>query len=161
MEVHIAPATGSEPIERIHVISIIIRTFKGRRNVEAHLFRATADIDALTGYPWEHLIGKPSQADNLQSCEEAKRMIAEAFTPHERDMLLEYLQNRYGSYLKGISAGPLSLPIPWEVTALSSIPEGKTLGFIRFADAVGYPLPFAVKGFYDLAQHKPMLGNTP
>lgn len=160
MEVHIVPAEGNEPIERIHVVSITIRTFKGRREVEAHLFKNSPDPAEVSDYPWDKLIGAPLDAENPGTAEGVKRMVAEAFTPQERDMVVAYLKERYGSRLTSISACPLSLPIPQGVTALSDIPEGKTLGFIHFENVQAYGLPFGVKAFYDLAQHPPLVAEN-
>lgn len=160
MEVSIVPAEGNEPIERIHVVSITIRTFKGRRDVEAHLFKTGASIENVADYPWQNLIGPPLDPENPGSPEGVKRMLAEAFTPDERDRVVEYLRDRYATRLTCISACPLSLPIPQGVRALSDIPEGKTLGFIHFSRVRNYTLPFGIQGFYDLAQHEPLVGEN-
>ncbi|MFV0420781.1 hypothetical protein [Oleidesulfovibrio sp.] len=160
MEVQIVPAEGNEPIDRIHVVSITIRTFKGRRDVEAHLFKSCPEPSETADYPWDKLIGAPLDPENPGAAEGVKRMVAEAFTPQERDIVVEYLQERYGSRLTCITACPLSLPVPQGVTALSDIPEGKTLGFIHFENVQNYSLPFGIKGFYDLAQHPPLAADN-
>jgi hypothetical protein len=56
-----------------------------------------------------------------------------------------------------VTVCPLALPIPLGVVPLSAIPEGKTMGFIRFDAVRDYPLPFAVRAFYDLDAHEPLV----
>ena len=169
MELTVIPVEGTPPVERIHVISITIRTFKGRRNVQAHLFRlpdgdATSQgLDSLRAVPG--LVGAPLDpsapgADDLTGPEaetDALRTVLEAFTETERDAVVDYLSQRYADRLTCIIACPLQLPVPRGVVPFSALPEGKTMGVIRFDEVPRYPLPFAIRGFYDLAQHEPLV----
>lgn len=166
MELNIIPVEGTPPVARTHVISVTIRTFKGRRNVQAHLFRladeteAAEELAALRGVPG--LVGAPLEpgADDLTGPEaetDALRTVLEAFTEAERDAVVDYLSRRYADRLTCIIACPLQLPVPRGVVPFSALPEGKTMGVIRFDDVPRYPLPFAMRGFYDLAQHEPLV----
>ena len=89
--------------------------------------------------------------------EKSKCILLESFTEEERDQIVEYLKDRYGDRLESINSGPMDLPIPLGLPSLSSIPGGKTIGFIHFETIPKYTLPFPVHGFYDLAQHKPLV----
>ncbi|NHZ47906.1 hypothetical protein [Nitratidesulfovibrio liaohensis] len=169
MELTVIPVEGTPPVERIHVISVTIRTFKGRRNVQAHLFRlvdeaaTTAELVNLRAVPG--LVGGPLEpdapgADDLTGPEaetDALRTVLEAFTEAERDAVVDYLSQRYADRLTCIIACPLQLPVPRGVVPFSALPEGKTMGVIRFDEVPRYPLPFAIRGFYDLAQHEPLV----
>lgn len=160
MKLCIVPATN-EPIDRIHGISITIRSFKGRRNVEAHLFRRGFPLRNAENFPWEQLISDEIPAELAEMAHEidpnaSKKMICEAFTAEERDTVIAYLQERHGDSIVAINASPLPLPIPQGVAVLSEIPESRTMGFIRFNNVCNYPLPFVVHAFYDLSQHNPL-----
>ncbi len=158
MELNVIPVEGTPPVARIHVISVTIRTFKGRRNVQAHLFRLAAEAEAADGLAALRavlgLVGAPLEpggpntpgADDLTGPEaetDALRTVLEAFTEAERDAVVAYLS--------------LQLPVPRGVVPFSALPEGKTMGVIRFDEVPRYPLPFAIRGFYDLAQHEPLV----
>ncbi len=172
MELNVIPVEGTPPVARIHVISVTIRTFKGRRNVQAHLFRLAAEAEAAEGLAALRavpgLVGAPLEpggpntpgADDLTGPEaetDALRTVLEAFTEAERDAVVAYLSQRYADRLTCIIACPLQLPVPRGVVPFSALPEGKTMGVIRFDEVPRYPLPFAIRGFYDLAQHEPLV----
>lgn len=156
MQTYIIPAEEGTAIDRVYSISITIRTFKGRRNVEAHVFRHNPEMAEAADYDWNSLVGPPMDPANPGEIEDVKRTLLETFTTEERDAVVAYLAERYGSRLECITACPVELPIPLGVMPLSSITPGKALGFIRFDNVLNYPLPFAVRGFYDLAQHDPL-----
>ncbi len=156
MQTNIFPADDA-PIDRIYSISITIRTFKGRRNVEAHVFRYLPDMQEAEAYDWADLVGDPMDPEHPGSVEDVQKTLLETFTESERDAVIAYLAERYGSRLECITACPVEVPIPLGVMPLSGISEGKTLGFIRFETVTGYSLPFAIRGFYDLAQHDPLV----
>ncbi len=157
MQINVKSPAIPPPADRAYVLSIAIRSFKGRKNVEVHLFRPDYSEEELDAYDWDRLIGDPVQTgmefDPMGSC----KVVLEAFTEKERDMLVEYLKTRYESRLTHITAMPMDFPVPLGLTPLSSIPEGKSIGFIRFDKIPNYTLPFAVHGLYDLAQHEPIV----
>ncbi|PIE69116.1 MAG: hypothetical protein CSA21_03670 [Deltaproteobacteria bacterium] len=147
------------PIDRGYVLSMTIRTFKGRRDVEVHLYRAVWDEGELHAYDWETLLGGTIEGKERASSDPdgSKKVLLEAFTRQERDQIIEYLSSRYASRLTSITASPLELPIPLGLVPLSSFPEGKTIGTIRLDKIPRYPLPFSLRGLYDLSRHKPLV----
>lgn len=162
MEHVIIAASHYETLERIYIITAILKTFKGRRNVEVHLFRDNPDVAELESLRTMDLVGKansetPAGCDSPEAAEDALRTVLEAFTAEEGNLLLEYLDTRYADQFAKVVVCPLEIPIPLGVVPLSSIPEGKTMGFINLSAVRDYPLPFAVQGFYDLDAHEPLM----
>lgn len=157
VQTQIFPADDTVTIDRVYSISITIRSFKGRRNVEAHIFRSEPMVDDTVAYDWDSLIGEPMDPEHPGDIEDVKKTLLETFTAEERDTVIAYIAERYGSHLECITACPVELPIPLGVTPLSSITAGKTLGFIKFDTALNYPLSFPVRGFFDIAQHDPLV----
>jgi hypothetical protein len=162
MEHVIIPAPPDAPLDRIYIITLTMHTFKGRRHVEAHLFRAEPDPAELISLRNKGLVGKPcaDQGDNQQphgTEDDALQTVLEAFTAEEGNLLLDYLKERYAEQISRVTVCPLELPVPLGVVPLSAIPEGKTMGFIRFDAVRDYPLPFAVRAFYDLDAHEPLV----
>ena len=84
-------------------------------------------------------------------------VIMESFTEKERDAVVEYLRTRYQDKVSEIHACSLNFPVPLGLTALSELTEGKDIGFIHFDKIHNYSLPFPVRGFFDLSQHRPIL----
>lgn len=161
----IISAKGTEPISRVYSISIIIRSFKGRRNVQAHLFRTSIGNDELNSPYLTGCIDTASSHQAVAHClpgsiEDTKRMILETFTREERDDVIRYVEKQYGNRLEAVTAAPISFPVPKGTMPLCSFPEGKSMGFIRFEDMPDYPLPFTFHGFYDLEQHDPILTDS-
>lgn len=160
MQKEIVSALGNEPTDRIYTISVIIRSFKGRKNVQAHLFRSDIPEDELQAINLNNCIDTDCEKYRLEpyltgTLEDTKQMVLECFTKEERDAIIDYLEERYHTRLEGIFAAPLSFPVPQGTMPLASIPEGKSMGFIRFDKVPGYPLKFIFRGFYDLDQHEP------
>lgn len=164
MEKYFAAAPSDAPLERIYIVTIILNAFKGRRHVEAHLFRHGADTAELAALLDMDVVGPPDPsipAQVLQGAtrEAALRCILEAFTQEECKALTEYLETRYAEHIEKIAVCPLDMPVPLGVAPLSNIPEGKTTGFICFDKAPDYPLPFVVRAFYDLDSHEPLVAE--
>ncbi len=165
MEHVIIPAPPDAPIERIYIITLTMHTFKGRRNVEAHLFRADPDLSELENLRGRGLIGAPcadaSDGPLPESAEtDALQCVLEAFTAEEGNQVLAYLKERYADLILRVTVCPLELPVPLGVLPLSAVPEGKTMGFIRFDAVRDYPLPFRLRGFYDLDAAEPLVGEA-
>jgi hypothetical protein len=162
MEHVIIPAPPDAPLDRAYIITLTMHTFKGRRNVEAHLFRAGADPAELESLRNKGLVGKPcAEAGGSQEAphgteDDALQTVLEAFTAEEGNLLLDYLKDRYADQILRVTVCPLELPVPLGIVPLSAIPEGKSMGFIRFDAVRDYPLPFAVRAFYDLDAHEPL-----
>jgi hypothetical protein len=87
-------------------------------------------------------------------------VVLESFTREEMDQIVAYLATRYADRLTRISVNSLEFPVPGGLLPLSSMPEGKDIGRIRFEIVPHYPLPFSVHGLYDLSQHKPMAPDS-
>ncbi|PTN38270.1 hypothetical protein [Desulfonatronum sp. SC1] len=157
MELNILCPEKEPAVPRAHVITMAIKSFKGRRNVEVHLYRVGWKPEEMDAYDWDHLLGEPMQADTPIPHENSKKVLLEAFTPEERDQVVAYLQQRYGEKLASISACALDFPIPKGLAALSDVPEGKSVGRIRLETVPQFTLPFPVHGLYDLSQHEPLM----
>lgn len=157
MERNIMTAQTPQLADRVYAISITIKSFKGRRDVEVHLFRPDYDLAEADNYNWDKLLGDPLHPELPVDIEKSKCILLESFTEEERDQIVDYLDRRYIDRLSALNSGPLDLPIPLGLPPLSSIPGGKTIGFIHFEQVPNFDLPFKVHGFYDLAQHKPLV----
>ncbi|MBG0777530.1 MAG: hypothetical protein H0S85_13985 [Desulfovibrionaceae bacterium] len=156
MNIQIIPADTPLPTPRAWAISMVIKSFKGRKDVEVHLFRPDFDERERDAMDWSEIIEDSHHPDIRVEIPVTAQVVMEAFTAAERDQVVEYLKERYATKLERITVCPMTFPLPLGLTPLSSIPEGKTMGFIRFDQIPHYTLPFAVRGFYDLAQHEPI-----
>lgn len=158
MEHMIIAAPPFVQLERVYLIQATIRTFKGRRNVLVHLFRHDTDEQELEVLRDMNLVGKKDkETPEGATPENALRSVLEAFTAEEGNALLAYLDKRYAEHVTKVVVCPLDLPVPLGIVPFSSIPEGKSMGFIRFDAVHDYDLPFGVHGFYDLEAHEPLM----
>lgn len=161
MEHIIIAAPYNEILERIYIITATIKTFKGRRDVQIHLFKTNPDISELDDLRKMKLIDTANNTNavpNIQEAtEDALRSVLEAFTAQEGNLLLEFLDDKYKGQISKVLVCPLEIPIPLGVVPLSAIPAGKTMGFIHFDAIKDYSLPFPVWGFYDLDAHDPLV----
>lgn len=156
MQITKVPIDSPLPCERAFVLSMVIRSFKGRRDVEVHLFRSGwAETDALICRG--EGIFEPAASADKESHERACAFLMEAFTAEERDALIDYLSARYADKVSEITAAPLPFPIPTDISPLSTVPLGQDIGLIHLWKIPNYPLPFKVDGLFDLAVHKPMV----
>ena len=145
------------PCPRGRTIQITIKSFKGRKNVDVHLFRPHWEADEGNNWAWEELVS-PGDPDAM---EQTRTVILETFSSQEMETLVEYLTERYGERLAALATSALPFPLPPGIRPLGSIPEGKDIGRIRFEMVPGYSLGFPVHGLYSLAQHEPMeIPNT-
>lgn len=144
------------PLDRAFVINAVIRTFKGRRDVEVYLYRPLWDPTEENIYNWD-LILTHSPGQTQQELQKSRQVVMESFTVEERDTIVEYLEDRYSRKLKLISSAPLSFPVPGGLTPLAMMPENENYGRIRFDRIPNYSLSFPVHGFYDLSAHAPIL----
>ena len=157
MEINILSPAAPLPVQRSWVMSMTIRSFKGRRDVDVHLFRPSWSEDEEASLDAASLIGDPLTPDSTGDPSGSRRIILEAFTAQERDQLVAYLKEHYASRLTGLTCAPLDFPVPLGLTPLSAMDEGKSIGLIRFERIPHFQLPFAVRGLYDLSQHRPMV----
>jgi len=160
MEHIIIAAPYHEILERIYIITATINTFKGRRDVEVHFFKTNPDTSELKFFRNMKLIDTKNLngVSNVEEAtEDALNSVLEAFTAEEGNLLLEFLDDKYKDQISKVMVCPLVIPIPLGVIPLSTIPQGKTMGFIHFDENKGYSLPFPVWGFYDLDAHNPLV----
>ncbi|MFW6323920.1 MAG: hypothetical protein ACOC0U_02550 [Desulfovibrionales bacterium] len=154
MKVNDITPASSLPTIRNTVVSITIKSFKGRRDVDVHLFRAKWDPEEMATIDWPHVLEETAQNEQT---ERSKQFLMEAFTRQEKETLVRYLMERYSDRLSEITASPLTFPIPTGIAPLSRIPLGSDIGVIRFERIPNYTLPFIVHGLYDLSQHRPLV----
>lgn len=158
MEHVIIAAPPFVQLDRVYLIQATIKSFKGRRDVVVHLFRHDTDENELETLRGMDLIGKPDRETPEGATEEsALRSVLEAFTAEEGNALLAYLEKRYVNHVSKVLVCPMDIPVPLGMVPFSSIPEGKTMGFVRFDRVDDYSLPFGVHGFYDLEAHEPLM----
>lgn len=156
MEILIIPAGNELPIDRALALSMTIKSFKGRRDVEVHLFRHSWDPEEEEAIDWDTLLA----AQGMSEAEEAagsRRVVLEALTQEERDHVVDYLKEHYANRLESITSTPIPFPVPIGLMALSDMSEGKTIGFIHFERIPHFDLGIPLRGFYDLGQHPPIV----
>ncbi len=159
MDIDIIPADYELPVDRAYAINMVIKSFKGRKDVDVHLFRCKWDPEENEAYDWDALLGDPVDPYIEISIESSRRVLLEAFTVEERDAIVEYLKERYDDKLESITSCPLNFPIPLGLAGLSELSPGKSIGFIHFDTMPNYPLDFSFCGFFDLSGHKPIIEN--
>lgn len=71
MDIQIIQGGKDLPIDRAHALSMTIKSFKGRRDVEVHLFRHTWDPEEEEAIDWDKL--RPPRA-----CPRPRRLRAAA-----------------------------------------------------------------------------------
>lgn len=161
MKITIAPGDQSPLVERVHVLSMTIKTFKGRRNVDVHLFRSCWSEDEESCFDWNILLDLDQSVDRNESAGSAKgrKIILEAFTEAERDIIINYLKDQYSTRITRIHSASLNFPIPCALPPLSEAEEGKSIGLIAFEKIPSYSLDIPLKGLYDLNQHPPIVAE--
>ncbi len=157
MLIEIVPAQEKLPVDRAWSMTVVIKSFKGRKDVEVHLFRPEWDTLEEDVYDWDTVLGDPIHPDMDADMSSARRLVMESFTAEERDMLVAYFQQRYADKLEAVRSCPIDFPVPLGIAALSDLEEGKDIGFVHFDKIPHYSLPFPVRGFFDLSQHAPLV----
>lgn len=160
MEITVIEPPAQPPVDRAFALSMVIKSFKGRRDVEVHLFRPDWDPVEEAAYDWDALLGAPLEGGPASS-EQTRKVLLEAFTAEERDRIIDYLKDQYATRLASIAAVPLDLPVPVGLPPLCSLSEGKDIGFIRFEKIPSYSLDIPMRGFYDLSRHRPLVEEDP
>lgn len=156
MEINIIAPERPLPIDRAHAVSMTIKSFKGRRDVEVHLFRSAWDPEEEEAIDWDKLLAAQGMGEAPEAAG-SRRVILEALMPAERDAIIAYLKEHYANRLSAIFSAPIPFPVPIGLMALSDISEGKSIGFIHFERIPHFNLGFALRGFYDLSQHPPIV----
>ncbi|HWR03337.1 MAG TPA: hypothetical protein VN419_04890 [Humidesulfovibrio sp.] len=156
MEINIIAPERPLPIDRAYAVSMTIKSFKGRRDVEVHLFRSAWDPEEEEAIDWDKLLAAQGMGEAPEAAG-SRRVILEALMPAERDAIIAYLKEHYANRLSAIFSAPIPFPVPIGLMALSDISEGKSIGFIHFERIPHFNLGFALRGFYDLSQHPPIV----
>lgn len=157
MDINIQNPEYPLPVDRAYVVSIVIKSFKGRKDVDVHLFRPDWDESEMENYDWSKLLGRPLEPGMSMDPVGSRKTLLECFTKEERDRVVDYLKTRYHDRVSSITSRCIDFPIPLGLKPLSEIPEGKDIGKIRFEKIPNYTLPFSVHGLFDLSQHKPIV----
>lgn len=157
MDIRLQQPDNQLPVDRVHALSMIISAFRGRRDVEVHLFRAGWDNAEAEAYNWASLIGPPLDESAGDDPMGSRTVLLESFTEAERNKLVDYIRTVYADRVSSVTSCPLSFPIPAGLTPLSAIQAGKGVGIIDFARIPRYNLPIALKGLYDLSRHEPIV----
>ena len=155
VKLNIINSRNELPVKKGYTISLIIKKFKGHKNVEVHLFRPDWDEKEACSYDWSKLLGDPIDRNVPFDPVSSRKVLLESFTIEERDMIMDCMKKRYVSRLSAINSRPLDFPIPLGLIPLSEIPEDDDIGCIRFEEIPNYTLPFPVHGIYILSQHEP------
>lgn len=157
MRIDILDVKSSQlPIDRAYALSMTIKSFKGRRDVEVHIFRSTWDPEEEEAMDWDKLLAERGMGEAPEAAG-SRHVILEALTAEERDAMVGYLKEHYASRLTAIDSAPIPFPVPVGLLALSDLSEGKTIGFIHFERIPHFNLGIALRGFYDLSQHPPIV----
>lgn len=156
MEVNFLRAEERPLFPRAYVASLRLANFKGRKDVEAHVFRCGWPESELAEIEGLDLVGPPDPAmppDLVAAStkEQALKCVLEAFTEEEAALLAKYLEDKYADQIVSLYIAPLNLPAPLGVAPLAEIPEGPESGFIKLDKAPGYDLPFKARAYYDLS----------
>jgi len=159
VEIEIIAPTSPLPIDRAHAVSMTIKSFKGRRDVEVHLFRHTWDPEEEEAIDWDKLLAAQGMSEAPEAAG-SRKVVLEALTAEERDKIVAYLKEHYANRLSAITSGPIPFPIPIGLMALSDLSEGKSIGFIHFERIPHFNLGIALRGFYDLSQHPPIVETS-
>lgn len=144
-----------EKLPRCYIAVGNLKNFRGHRGVETHIFRTGASSAELEAIRHLGLVGAPDPAMPPQALagmseEAALACVLEAFTREEAMLLANYLRGRYEQQFASLVVCPMNFPVPLGVGPLDQIPESEKSGFINFALASGYNLPFGARGYYDL-----------
>ncbi len=126
----LAPAQ-EPPVPRAYVLSMVILSFKGRRDVDGAPVpaRRGPGRDRGTG-PGDRLLGAPLTPGRRDDPAGSRRLLLEAFTADERHQVVDYLKARYGDRVGAITGQTLDFhPCPGPAPPLRH-PEGRTVGFI-------------------------------
>ncbi|MFP4213061.1 MAG: hypothetical protein ACLFRL_03020 [Desulfohalobiaceae bacterium] len=154
MQVYDQTEQNPPEIDRGYVISIVISSFKGYKDVQVHLFRPSWDAEEEEIYDWERLLSSPVSPDQPADPVGSRQVIMETFTKQEKQQVLDYLYKHYQSKLESVTARVLDFPVPIGLNPLSWVQEQGKLGKIRFDQLPNFDLDFPVQGIYDLSKHE-------
>ncbi|XXJ19478.1 hypothetical protein ACR42D_08015 [Desulfovibrio caledoniensis] len=155
MDISINTPSCPLPCERAYSLSMVIRSFKGRRDVEVHLFRSRWKRTEEAESDYTGLIEQDASAPETV-LPQGRKVILESFTAGERDLIVNYLKEQYSTRLTAITSNPLAFPVPAGLAGFTEVQPGKDAGFIEFEKIPSYPLDFPLRGYFDLSRHLPL-----
>jgi hypothetical protein len=158
MDISINTPASPLPCQRAYSLSMVIRSFKGRRDVEVHLFRSRWNRSEESESDYTGLIEQDPSAPKTV-LPEGRKVILESFTADERDLIVNYLKEQYSTRLTAIRSNPLNFPVPAGLAGFTEVQPGKDAGFIEFKKIPSYPLEFPLKGYFDLSRHLPLVNE--
>lgn len=164
MEIAFTKAADETQFPRIYGMDAILKNFKGCPHLEITLFRHGADAEELEALYGKNLVGAPDPdvpAEVLSGATEegGLRFLLENFTHEEVEQFLPYVEKRYGHLIEKIIVAPVEIPVPLGTGPLGMLPASKNAGFICFDKAENYPLPFAVRAYFDFTLQAELSGN--
>jgi hypothetical protein len=164
MNINIITPETEPPCYRAWAISMVIKAFKGRRDVEIHLFRGEWDPEEEEAYDWDALVGSiddvsPETAEQIDPTSN-RRVVLEAFTDEERDEIIDFIRTQYHDRVSEVTAMPLIFPVPPGLTPLSDVTPDKSVGLLDFRKIPAFKADIPLLGLYDLSQHKPIIEET-
>lgn len=157
MDIACIPAVGELPVDRAWTVSMVVKTFKGRKDVVIRLFRPTWDPAEEDAYDWSSLCGAPHPSKTADCPARERHVLLESFTADERDAVVNYLRTHYQDKVSALTTSPLTFPIPAGQAVLSDVTEGRDIGLVHCERLADWNLPFPVHGAFDLSQHRPII----
>ncbi|MBQ7608703.1 MAG: hypothetical protein IJU76_12150 [Desulfovibrionaceae bacterium] len=153
MELRLTEADAGS-FDRVYGMDAVLKNFKGCPHLEITLFRYGYKKEELTALVGKNLVGAPDPdvpPAVLQGATEERGLlyILENFTREEVDQFIAYAGERYGDQIEELIVAPLDIPVPLGTGPLAAIPVTRDSGFICFDKALDYPLPFAVRAYFD------------
>ncbi len=160
MDLKVIAASPFMELERCYLIQAQLKSFKGRKDVIVYLFRTDVDEKELVQLRELDVVAPRNDETPFGATkEDALLSLLEAFTAEEGNEVLEFLKERYEEHISEVVVSPVEIPVPLGMVPFSAIPEGKSMGFIRFDSGDEYPLPFVIYGFYDLEAHDALINE--
>ena len=153
MDIEFNEAEPGLPFDRVYGIDVILRNFKGCPHCELTLFRYGATEEELEALKGRNLVvdnpDVPREVLAGATEENALKYLLENFTREEVTQFLDYLEKRYADLVEKVIVAPLEVPVPLGTGPIAPYPATKTAGFVCFDKADDYPLPFAVRAYFD------------
>ncbi len=154
MEITFTKDSDETQFPRMYGIDAILKNFKGCQHLEITLFRHGSTDEELKALYGKNLVGAPDAdvpAEVLKGATEegGLRFLLENFTREEVEQFLAYAEERYANLIEKIIVAPVDIPVPLGTGPLGMLPASKEAGFICFDKAENYPLPFAVRAYFD------------
>ena len=138
MECEFIWAEDEARLPRRYIAVATLNNFRGKKNVEAHIFRTGASENEMEALKYKNLVSPadpsvPAEVLSGATEEMALACLLEAFTRDEALKLANYLENRYKTQISRLEICPMNLPAPFGIGPLAMIPETEKIQLKRFA----------------------------